>query len=69
MGVENIPTVNRRLLDSWRLSEFTMNYAAKKEWFIAQWVALMVDPHWKAPNILVSLFDLHDAQDSAAYYE
>ena len=45
MGVENIPTVNRKLLDSRRLSEFTMNHAAKKEWFIAQWVALKVDPH------------------------
>ena len=84
-------TVNRRLLDGWRLSdaqkvllrynssltrnsscplltknsnghngvpmsrdipfhrafdfEFTMNYAARKEWFMAQWVALMADPY------------------------
>ena len=40
MGVENIPTVNRKLLDSGRLSEFTMKYAAKKEW-----LALMADPY------------------------
>ena len=69
VGVDHILTVNRELLDSWRLSEFTMNYAARKEWFMAQWVALMADPYWKAPNISVPLFDLHDAHDSATYYE
>ena len=62
-------TVNRELLDSGRLSEFTKKYAAKNEWFIAQRVALTADPYWKAPNISVPLFDLHDAHDSATYYE
>ena len=115
VGVDHILTVNRELLDSWRLSdaqkvllrynssltrnsscplltknsnghngvpmsrgipfyrafdfEFTMNYAARKEWFMAQWVALMADPYWKAPNISVPSFDLHDAHDSATYHE
>ena len=64
VGVDNILTVNRKLLDSGRLSEFTMKYATKKEW-----LALMADPYWKAPNISVPLFDLHDAHDSATYYE
>ena len=57
-------TVNRELLDSGRLSEFTRKYAAKNEW-----VALMADPYWKAPNISVPLFDLHDAHDSATCHE
>ena len=38
-------TVNRELLDSGRLSEFTKKYAAKNEWFIAQRVALTADPY------------------------
>ena len=114
-GVDHMLTVNRELLDGWRLSdaqkvllrynssltrnkscplltkksnghngvpmsmdipfyrafdfEFTMDYAAWKEWFMAQWVAIMADPYWKAPGVSVPLLDLHDAHDSATYYE
>ena len=46
-----------------------MDYAAWKEWFMAQWVAIMADPYWKAPGVSVPLLDLHDAHDLATYYE
>ena len=49
--------------------EFTMDYAAWKEWFMAQWVAIMADPYWEAPGVSVPLLDLHDAHDSATFYK
>ena len=113
-SIDHVLTVNRELLDSWKLSsaqkvllhfnssmtrnkscplltkrsnghdgvamskdillyrafdwEFSMDYAASKEWFRKQWMTIMVDPYWDATDISVPLFDFHDWYEYPFWY-
>ena len=48
---------------------FSIDYASRKEWFMAQWVAVLDDPYWKSPDISVPLLDLHDPCDWSPFWE
>ena len=49
--------------------KYSIDYASRKEWFMAQWVAVLDDPYWKSPDISVPLLDLHDPCDWAPFWE